>query len=205
MTTAPLCFIDVETDGLHPGKRVWEVAMIRREPDRTADGTPVESSHHFFVGIDLRNSDLHGLQVGGFWDRHPSGRKLSGKEPSPTDLRGVTCKHDAAKEIMRVTFGTHLVGVNPAFDADTLTGLLRSEGYLPAWHYHVLDVSAMAMGWLNADASTYREGPVAPPWKSDELAAACGVEPAADSDRHTALGDARWAMRWYDALTGGVS
>ena len=27
--TAPIVFLDTETDGLHPGRRVWEVAMIR--------------------------------------------------------------------------------------------------------------------------------------------------------------------------------
>jgi hypothetical protein len=31
--TAPLCFVDTETTGVHPGRRAWEVAIIRRDPD----------------------------------------------------------------------------------------------------------------------------------------------------------------------------
>ncbi|WP_267595512.1 hypothetical protein [Carbonactinospora thermoautotrophica] len=40
------------------------------------------------------------------------------------------------------------------------------------------------------------------PWRSDELSIACEVEPAPPEDRHTALGDARWARDLYDAITG---
>ncbi len=225
MTTPPLCFLDVETDGLHPGRRVWEVAMIRR--DHHGD-----RERHFFVALDLRNSDPKGLEVGGFWDRHPAGRKISGQPPIPGPP--VLCKHDAAREIMQWTFGANLVGVNPAFDADTLSGLLRHEGYLPAWHYHLLDVLAMAVGWLHAqpirvvlgfdggspDVTDFRPGTLMTipateptierpyldaPWRSDGLSRACGVAPPAEDERHTALGDARWVARWYDAMTGGVS
>lgn len=43
---------------------------------------------------------------------------------------------------------------------------------------------------------------VTPPWPSDELSRLCGVEPSGEHERHTALGDARWAMRRYDAIIG---
>jgi len=184
-----ICFLDLETDGLHPGRRVWEFAAIRR--DTTPDGEVTETEHHAFVGLDLRNSDPFGLNVGGYWDRHPSGRKISGKPPTPAPR--LLTHHEAARELMRVTFDAHIVGVNPAFDADTLAGLLRSEGYLPAWNYHLADLIAMAAGKLA----------IQPPWRSDDLSRACGVEPPSDTDRHTALGDARWAKRWFDALTTG--
>ena len=39
------------------------------------------------------------------------------------------------------------------------------------------------------------------PWKSDDLSAALGIK-VSDEDRHTALGDARWARAIYDAVTG---
>ena len=207
---SPICFVDTETDGLHRGRRMWEIALIRREPDGTED------TKRMFVGIDLRDSDPYALRLGGFWDRHPAGRKISGKEPSPVDNDIVYCKHDAAKVIMRMTFDAHLVGVNPGFDADTMAGLLRSEGYLPSWHYHLIDLIPMTVGWLHADAYRHpTQGgrplswPTAleslrPPWSSDVLASACGVMPPTDTERHTALGDARWAMRWYDTLTAQV-
>jgi hypothetical protein len=237
---APIVAIDIETDGLHPGRRVWEVAMIRRDydqPDEDGRSRWTETTFHTFVGIDLKNSDPKGLQVGGFWDRHPAGRKLSSKPPCPTDLgNGVMSKHDAASTVMRMTFGAHVVGVNPAFDADTLSGLLRAEGYIASWHYHLVDMVAMSVGYLagrpqkvvlGVDLGTDRgsvvameassghmwtlpkEGPwvgrtpIGPPWKSDELSRACGVEPPG-GDRHTALADAKWALRWYDAITGGA-
>ena len=54
-------FLDTETDGIHPGRRVWEVAMIRRD----YDGDSVKQIEtHFFVGLDLRDSDPFGLRVG---------------------------------------------------------------------------------------------------------------------------------------------
>lgn len=157
----PLVFLDTETDGVHPNRRVWEVAMIRRDDDG-------QRERSFFVGVPP------------------------------------LCAHDAAKEVMSWTFGAHLVGAVPNFDAEALARLLRAEGYLPSWHYHLIDVEAMAVGWL---FGTYPNGAALvgePPWKSDDLARACGVEPPTDDERHTALGDTRWAMRWYDAMTGGA-
>ena len=193
----PLVFIDTECDGVHPGRRAWEVAMIRRDDEGQRETS-------FFIRLDLRHSDPFGLNVGGFWDRHPSGRKVSGKPPLPGPEP--LCAHDAAKEVMRWTFGAHLVGAVPNFDAEVLARLLRGQGYLPAWSYHLIDVEAMAVGWLSAkwDGLTPTDG-ITPPWKSDVLSRACGVEPPSDRERHTAMGDARWAMRWYDAMAGGAA
>jgi hypothetical protein len=87
------------------------------------------------------------------------------------------------------------------------------------WHYHVIDVEALAAGYLAAirqDAAElgYHDRPDTPqyehegnleiarlPWKSDSLSRAVGVEPD-DFDRHTALGDARWAKAIYEAVMG---
>ena len=200
--TAPIVFLDTETDGLHPGRRVWEVAMIRR--DHLGD-----TETHFFVSIDLRDSDPFGLRVGGFWERHPAGRKISGKEVAPPDFAKVLSRHDAAKEIMRWTFGAHIVGAVPSFDTETLSRMLRAEGYLPSWHHHLIDVETLALGWMlgrsggrdrvvNYDGKTIA---LTPPWKSDDLSRACGVLPPDGDTRHTAIEDARWVKRWYDAIT----
>ena len=138
-------FLDTETDGIHPGRRVWEVAMIRRD----YDGDSVKQMEtHFFVGLDLRDSDPFGLRVGGFWDRHPAGRKISGKHAAPSDFVNVLPRHEAAKEIMRWTFDAHIVGAVPSFDTETLAKMLRAEGYMPSWHHHLIDVETMALGWL---------------------------------------------------------
>lgn len=209
---SPLVFLDVETDGLHPGRRIWEYAVIRRDPKLRITDDPahplrvewVEAQHHSFVAIDVRNSDPFGLRVGGFWERHPSGRKMSGKPPLPHGV--VSCRHDAARDLMRLTFGAHVVGVNPAFDVETLAGLFRAEGYLPSWNYHLVDLVAMTVGTLNAYTLMADEAPdpVLPPVRSDDLSRLVGVDPPTGA-RHTALGDARWAARWFDRLTGNAT
>lgn len=201
--SAPLVFLDTETDGLRPSRKVWEVAMIRRD-----DQGQREIS--IFVALDLHDADPFALRVGRFWDRHPAGRKISGKGNNPADVAPIYSLHDMAKLVMEWTFGAHIVGAVPSFDTETLSRVLHREGYVPSWHHHLIDVETMAVGWLRAKAKGHDHAiglngqtmSLAPPWKSDELAGWCGVEPASDADRHTALGDARWAMRWYDAMTG---
>ena len=125
--STPLVFIDTETDGLHPGRKAWEIALIRR--DHLG-----QTETHFFVGIDIRDSNPDALSIGRFWDRHPSGRKMAGLKALPDSVNLLT-QHDAAKEVMRWTFGAHLVGAIPSFDAETFARMLRSNGYLPSWHH----------------------------------------------------------------------
>lgn len=203
--TAPLCFLDTETDGVHPGRKPWEIAMIRREPDGT------ERTSWFFVDINLRTADPFGLKVGRFYDRHPVGIWLS----TPVEV-GEKCPNfrtddvadtwQAAQTVARMTHGAHIVGAVPNFDTEILATLLRDHGLTPSWHYHLIDVENLAVGYL---AGMYHDhdflpGVILPPWDSDELMAKLGVEPPAEDERHTALGDALWAMRAYDAVTGGA-
>jgi hypothetical protein len=60
----------------------------------------------------------------------------------------------------------------------------------------------MAAGFLARERSTDL---AAPPWRSEELSRAVGVDPPEAAERHTALGDARWAMRLYDVVMGNPS
>jgi hypothetical protein len=209
---APLCFIDTETTGVHPGRKVWEIAMIRRQ-----DGLE-DRELSFFVDVDLSNADPFGLNVGRFYERHPAGRWIAA-EPGSIDMPHggefgrFRDTYNAALAVATYTHGAHLVGAVPNFDAETLAPLLRAENLIPSWHYHLVDVEALAVGYLAgrwaqaaADGHPAEPGPFnGVPWKSDELTRACGVEPASDEERHTALGDARWAMRLYDAITGGTA
>lgn len=207
----PLCFIDTETTGVHPDRRVWEVAIIRRDENGQQERVWQVSD------VDLSNADPFGLNVGRFYDRHG----LYGNE-SQVDL---VPEKVAARFVEEATRGAHLVGAVPDFDARTLDPMLRRHGLIPAWHYHLIDVEAMAVGWLRAQGygtctcGAYDRGEVGHPaeadckifypvtdlpWKSNDLSHACGVEPPTSNERHTALGDARWAMRWYDAMTGSA-
>jgi len=206
--TGPLVFLDVETDGLHPSARPWEIAMISRAPGRPDVETVL------LVEIPLtEGTDPYALEVGGFYRRHPLGRFLSGSlgESMPRPGKGSSWQHylsmsEAARTVAQVTHGAHLVGVNPAFDARVLERLMRPQGVVPGWHYHLLDLVAMSIGWINAADDL---PPVYPPVSSDELSRACGVDPPGPEGRHTAQADARWVRRWWDAIVptppGGVS
>jgi hypothetical protein len=196
-------FLDTETDGVHPGRKAWEVAMIRRDDDG-------ERATQFYVEIDLSTADPFGLKVGRFYERHPLGRYLSGLD-SALGTSTLSPTH-AAMRVARWTHGAHIVGAVPNFDTEVLANLLRAEYLTPAWHYHLIDVENLAVGFLHGASRPV--GTVVPdfvtealalPWKSDDLSRACGVEPPGDDERHTALGDARWAMRLYDKITGGTS
>lgn len=218
----PLVFLDTETDGVHPGRKVWEIAMIRRDNAH-------ESTSSIFVDIDLSTADPFGLKVGGFYDRHPLGKQLSAYylnddatsaafENADWRSRGVMSRDAAAMHVARWTHGAHIVGAVPNFDTETLAPMLREHGLTPAWHYHLIDIEALAVGYLsglsahghssdtcaetpNCDGD---EMPLSLPWKSDALSRAVGVEPPTEEERHTAMGDARWAQRVYDAITGSA-
>ena len=192
----PLCFIDTETTGVHPDRRVWDVAIIRR------DGRGERELVLQVDDVDLSNADPFGLRVGHFYERHV--------DYSDSDAMAAV-ERNVARTVEEWTRGAHLVGLVPSFDADCLDPMLRRHQFIPAWHYHVIDVEAMAVGYLeamrrfNVGINGKDADPIRPPWRSDDLSLACNVEPPSEDERHTALGDARWAMRWYDALTGGLS
>jgi len=190
--SVPIVFVDTETDGVHPGRKVWEVAIIRREPDGT------EQEWTAFVDLDLSTSDPFGLKVGRFYERHPAGRALAeGREHDPWHGPAPLNPFFTARKVAQLTHGAHWVGMVPNFDTEVLAALLREHRLAPAWHYHLVDAENLAAGWLRG------QGLRAPiPWKSDELSRAVGVEPPGDDDRHTALGDARWAKRIYDVVMG---
>lgn len=210
---APLAFVDTETTGVHPGRRAWEVAIIRRDPDGR-EGTWCS----FVSDVDLSKADLYGLRVGRFHERHPRFARefdtpASIRVPEvhgPDDPRYLT-EAQVADQVERMTRGAHLIGCVPNFDAEVFADMLRRHQLTPAWHHHLIDVENLAVGWLAAklNHSNTSDGVrielgdlIIPPWKSTDLSRVCGVEPPSDDERHTALGDARWAMRLYDAIVG---
>ena len=199
-----LAFVDTETTGLGPACQAWEIAVITR------DESGEEETLELFVEVNVAKADPAALDVGRFYDRHPLGRYLAGDpavsvssrpRPSGGAWANYVSGWDAAQLVARATHGAHLVGVNPAFDADVLARLLRNHGVAPRWSYHLVDVTTIAVGWLNGRGPAGFGGMwVSPPWSSTELSEVCGVPVPEGAARHTALGDARWARRWFDAL-----
>jgi DNA polymerase III epsilon subunit-like protein len=171
-----LVFLDTETTSLRPDRRAWEVALIVRRVDRLPD---VE--HHWFVDyedLDLGNADLASLKIGGFFDRHPYAGNTQSEEGVMADVEALTRN-------------ATIVGAVPWFDTDVLGQRMRAHGILPSWHYHLIDIEALAAGALHK----------APPWGFDDLLAAYTLT-YDETARHTALGDARMVRDLYDAVFG---
>lgn len=206
--SAPIVFLDTETTHLHPDlRRPWEIAMIKRLPDHS------EQTATIIIGdVDLSRADRTSLNIGRFYERHPIyNGTVNANDPLTFgypyvlgESHWMSTEAQAAQVVDNWTAGAHLVGCVTDFDALTLDRMLRRHGRMPRWHYHLIDVENLAVGYLHAWAE--REIEYAPelPWKSDELSEAIGVEPPTETERHTAMGDARWAMRMFDRITGGA-
>ncbi|HEX7992687.1 MAG TPA: hypothetical protein VF506_02135, partial [Streptosporangiaceae bacterium] len=186
--TVTICFLDTETTSLRHDRRAWEIGAIFRD----AEGRDKEYTWFVDAGhLDLGNADLMSLKIGRFHDRHPQFRDDGIATTAALPEANVLCAVEA------ITRGAHLVGAVPNFDADVLGARMRAHGICPSWHYHLIDVEALAVGYLRSSAAyggsaagTRRElaGSItALPWNSDALSRAIGVEPD-DFDRHTALG-----------------
>lgn len=193
-----LCFLDTETTSLErpssptPGE-VWEVGLIVRGEN---DLGLYETEHHWLLPVTLEHADPVSLDIGRFHDRHPQGDRYLGPSGHLTNVD--VFAHELAAVIPR---GAHLVGNVVSFDEERLAAILHRHGIArPPWHYHLVDVEALAAGALSTDPTLLDVA--RPPWKSDALNMALGVEEPDDLERHTALGDARWAMATYDAVMG---
>jgi hypothetical protein len=186
MATVPIAAVDTETTALDRRTReVWEVAIIRREPDGTQDRWAALVGE----GLDLTHADPVSLHVGRFHERHP----LHGGSSDLPVLPEAT----VAKEVAQRLDGARLVGAVPSFDDTGLFRLLDRHRLIPGggatpWHYHLVDVEALVAGL----------GGVEPPWDSDALSRALGIS-TPEHAKHTALGDAEWALALYDAVMRG--
>lgn len=182
MTARNVCFIDTETLGLDPDHNpVWEVGLI-------LDGAERE----WHIGVTNRELAL----------AHPKALEISRFEERYGKTRAVDSPADFCRDLYNlIPSGCHLAGAVISFDEERLRRLLWKHGYSPRWHYHLIDVEALAAGYLAHGYKHPGDSPHRPPWNSDELSQCVGVEPD-QFDRHTALGDARWAKAIYDRVMG---
>lgn len=176
-----LAFVDCETTGLTPDvHELWEVAVITRDDDGAEHEVVWE------LPVAIINADPTALRIGGYWQRATLPFNAQYARSRNNVTRTVSA---VAVEVAGLLAGAHIVGVVPAFDAAFLRRWLRRHRLVESWHYHLVTVEAMAAATLGMQ----------PPWNSEELSLALGVDPT-DYERHTALGDARWAQALYDAV-----
>lgn len=182
--------LDTETTGLDPAcEQVFEVATIDLD-------TGHENVWHFEPWAEVVSA-MHpkAVEVNRYHDR----------TGAPDWVW-----HDEEFALGHLYFqlaGAHLLGAVPDFDARHLTALYRRFGHEPPrWHYHLIDVETLAVGYLLGSSAGHTDAGMPPlPWKSDDLSRAVGVEPPSGDDRHTALADARWVRDLYLHITGGAA
>ncbi|MBT0772323.1 hypothetical protein KIH74_25485 [Kineosporia sp. J2-2] len=200
---SPIVLVDCETTGLDRFyDHAWEFAAIRVDPDGHTAEYQTFISDHLPDRIDLLPPEFRADYEARYdaaaarnWDEFPewSAPIFSGKPV--------------------------LMACNPTFDVGHIAKMFSTrdtryrydEGRwstrraaLP-WHYRPVCVEALAVGYLAGRASRgdLDAGLNLPdfPWDSSAVSRAIGVDPDA-FDRHTALGDCRWALAQYRAVMG---
>lgn len=175
-----IAFVDTETLGLdarrHP---VWEVAVL-------IDGMEFTWQQRV-TRAQLLEADPVALEINRFHERYDASVAM---DPQDSTVRFCSLVRDC-----------HLAGAIPSFDEERLRAqwiryIRKAFSERPPWHYHVIDVEALAVGAL------FQRGvQVVLPWKSHWLAEQFGV---GVFEEHTALGDARWAYELFKAVREGV-
>ena len=186
-----LVFMDTETTGLDLADDIWEFAAIRREPDGS------EEELHLLIDHDKRKC----AQLPESFRANHAAR---------WDGTIAVTRADAAVQIQHILRDrAHVVGAVPNFDTERIARLLTRRHLAAPWHYHLIDVENLAVGYLAGlrAAGGGENGHDADlpslPWTSDDLSRAVGVEPPT-TERHTAIGDVRWAMAIYDRITASA-
>ncbi len=201
-----IVFMDTETLGLDIDAPVWEFAAIRRGPlgpngDVVERELHIQIQHHaepWLTGPDALPEQFAADYRARF---------------DPSDAYG---QSGAAQVIASFLSGRpHIIGAVPSFDTERIRHqLLRPNGIPDPWHYHLIDVENVVMGYLHGVAARAIDearmrgeepDPVlvnrsGPPYKSDDLSRAVNVNPE-QFDRHTAMGDVLWTRAQWDAVT----
>lgn len=186
-----LVFLDIEATSLDIlTARPWEIAMIERWPSGAERRTWVMVSD-----VDTRHADQRSLEVGRFYERHvQSGRHRWLSE----ELAALWVARRLYED--RVLGRPTVVGSNVAgYDLPVLTAMLARHGYVPEWHHHPIDL----VTWTQAREAHSPFGTVSLRHDgSYGLSTLAGVPSPAADVAHTAMGDAQWALAWWDQVKG---
>lgn len=192
-----IVFLDTETLGTEIDAPIWELAAVRRKPDGT------ETPLHLFIDHDhepwISNPQFPDSFKADYRARYSADHSMS--------------RTDAAAVLKNFLTGRpHIVGAVVNFDTERISHqLLRPKGIGELWNYHLIEIENQVVGYLRAVAELMSalgvalDGSIgqslALPWNSNELSRAVGVDPD-QFERHTAMGDVRWCMAQWDAITG---
>lgn len=183
-----LVYIDTETTGLDPDRHeIWEVAAIIVDDDNPINPTNVKE-HTWQLHVDISKADLIALNIGKFHER----RQVDSNLIHP---------HWFSKEFMPLTWGATIVGAIPSFDCQRIEKLIRQWGCIAGWHYHLIDVEALAIGYLQGLPISYSTPKIELPVKSDWIMEQLGIEVDQEA-KHTALGDARVCREVFRKVMG---
>lgn len=199
-----IVFLDTETLGTDIDSPIWELAAVRRHS--SGGETPL----HIFIDHDpdpwMDNPE--------FPDRFKDDYKAR------YNVYNSMTRSDAAAVLKNFLTGRpHIVGAVTNFDTERIAHqLLRPKGIGELWNYHLIEIENQVVGYIRAVSEVVSAAGVSDlffdlggqsitdllqlPWNSNELSRAVGVDPD-QYDRHTAMGDVRWVMAQYDAITGG--
>ena len=173
----PIVFLDTETLGLGLNDPIWEIALIRREPDGT------ETEHHWLVC----NGSLCEPA-----ERATAARSLPEKFAEDFKRR---YEHDRATAVADVADSLHqlfrdrptIVGAVPNFDTERIA----HQFYIDGWHHRLRCVETLTAGHLGRDIGGLTD-----------CAEALGIPV---QDAHTAMGDVLMVRAIWDRIMGGAA
>lgn len=185
-----VAFIDVETTGLDPETdAIWEIAVI-------VDGHEIVWQQ-LLTDRQVDNVHPKAAEINGFHDRY--------------DPPAAYTPSASIRRFMHLVGDRHLVGACPWFDSERLHRLIlgdvrRSLPRALPWHYHLIDIENLAIGYLRgietSDCVDVEFDTTNLPWRSRELSLMLGVDTDDFQPAHTALADARWAKAIYEVVMG---
>lgn len=214
---ATLSFVDAETTGLggqsvhRDDHEIWEAALVQIHEDGT------RQNYLWQLPVDLGRADPMALEISQYYERFGNFDYLKRAESLPGSSvkylgetlfgwssGGPTVPNPVAEfaaEFAELTAGTHLYGLIPSFDEERLWKLLRRNGACPRWHYHIIDLEAMMVGFaMGMDRSIgFRRFDPTPPWKSDDLLRSIGIN-MDEYERHSSIWDAKLAADAYEKI-----
>ena len=211
MTDQPIVALDTETTSLvtplsRYGRRAWEFAAIRRDPDGTMSGF---LAHVQPTPARMMSANEESLRIGGYHERAPwlSTGMPEGKHAAtlrsgfqPGDQTHYYCVTGGNLVLLYrlgllltdFLHGVTIVGSNPSFDTENVTALLEDAGlppqHLEPWSYKDYDIAAHGSSALGLPGT----GP-----STAQLSEKFGIQRPVE---HTGLADAWWALAMHDAI-----